>query len=176
MNKKGLVYVFTGDGKGKTSAAFWTGVRMALRGRRVAAVQFYKEARWPTAVQELSRKFKNFEVYLSGKGFYQLPTDHASKREHKKAAGEGLKKAGQLIKSSRYSLVILDEINNAMKDRLVKVEDVLRVLKNRGKTHVVLTGRYASKSVIRVADLVTEMEKVKHPFDKGVKAVKGLDF
>src|SRR3989344_8703888 len=93
----GLIYVFTGEGKGKTSAAFWTGVRAALRGMKVAAVQWYKEARWPTAEQEIGNKLKNFRVYLMGKGFYKLPTDHASSVEHKRAAQEALAKARELV-------------------------------------------------------------------------------
>ncbi|AKM78865.1 TPA: cob(I)yrinic acid a,c-diamide adenosyltransferase [Candidatus Beckwithbacteria bacterium] len=171
---KGLVYVFTGDGKGKTSAAFWTGVRLAARGKKVAAVQFYKEARWPTAEQDISKKFKNFKVYLSGKGFYKLPTDHAKPAEHKQAAEAGLKKAAELI--GKVDLLILDEINNAVKDKLIDLTALIDLISKRGQTHLILTGRGATRRVLEGADLVTEMKKVKHPFDQGKKAVKGLDY
>lgn len=171
---KGLVYVFTGSGKGKTSAAFWTGVRAALRGMSVVAIQWYKEARWPTVEQEIGKKLKNFEVYLMGKGFYKLPTDHASKSEHIKAAQKALEKARQL--AGKVDVLILDEVNNAIADRLIKVSEVIKMIEQRGKTHIIITGRKAHKSIIAQADLVTEMKNIKHPFDQGKKAVKGLDY
>lgn len=170
----GLVYVFTGEGKGKTSAAFWTGVRAALRGMKVAAIQWYKEARWPTAEQKISQKLPNFKVYLMGKGFYKLPTDHATGAEHKQAAEKALAKAKSL--AGRVDVLILDEVNNAIADKLIKVSEVIKVIEQRGKTHIIITGRKAHKSVIEIADLVTEMKNVKHPFDQGKKAVGGLDY
>lgn len=219
---KGLIYIFTGDGKGKTSAAFWTAMRLVLRGERVAVVQFYKEARWPTAEQMMpallaeiksrkilrlsgtshgsrraqddnlalrslaslsskgrsskAAKVGTFEVYLSGKGFYKLPTDHATPVEHKRAAEEGLEKVRELLRSKKYAAVILDEVNNTINDKLLKVNEVIKVIESRGKTHLVLTGRGAHKRVIAMADLVTEMRQVKHPFDQGKKAIKGLDY
>ncbi len=173
MNK-GLVYVFTGDGKGKTSAAFWTGVRAALSGMSVAAIQWYKEGRWPTAEQEIGKKLKNFKVYLMGKGFYKLPTDHASKDEHKQAAQKALGLAKELI--NKVDVLILDEVNNAVSDKLISVTEVMELIVHRRKTHLILTGRKADKKIIEVADLVTEMRKIKHPFDRGKKAVRGLDY
>ena len=173
MNK-GLIYVFTGDGKGKTSAAFWTGARAALSGMSVAAVQWYKEERWPTAEQEIGKKLKNFKVYLMGKGFYKLPTDHASKNEHKQAAQAALKLAKTLI--NQVDVLILDEVNNAVKDRLIDLIDLINLISKRGKTHIIITGRNVDKKIVELADLVTEMKQVKHPFDQGKKAVKGLDY
>lgn len=172
--KKGLVYVFTGDGKGKTSTAFWTGVRAALRGMKVAAVQWYKEAAWPTAEQKISQKLPNFKVYLMGKGFYKLPTDHATGAEHKRAAEEALVKAKSLV--GKVDMLILDEVNNVIADRLIKVSEVIEVIERRGKTHIIITGRKADKDIIALADLVTEMKKIKHPFDTGRKAIRGLDY
>ena len=171
---KGLVYVFTGDGKGKTSAAFWTGVRAALRGMRVAVIQWYKEARWPTAEQGIGKKLKNFKVYLTGKGFYKLPTDHATPQMHRQAAAAGLKQAEKLM--GKVDVLILDEVNNAVADGLIDLIDLIDLMTKRGKTHIIITGRKAHKSIIDIADLVTEMKKVKHPFDQGKKAVKGLDY
>ena len=171
---KGLVYVFTGDGKGKTSAAFWTGVRAALRGMKVAAIQWYKEAAWPTAEQKISQKLPNFKVYLMGKGFYKLPTDHASRAEHVKAAQEALGLAGKLV--DKVDVLILDEVNNAVHDKLINLIDLIDLISKRGNTHLILTGRGADKKIIVIADLVTEMKKIKHPFDQGKKAVRGLDY
>ena len=174
MKNKGMVYVFTGEGKGKTSAALGVGVRAALRGMEVGMVQWYKEKRWPVGEHKIEERISNFKVYALGSGFYKLPTDHATPKEHKQAAEEALKKAGELI--DKLDVLILDEINNAVKDKLVKEEDLLRLLEKRGKTHVILTGRRAARRVLAGADLVTECKKIKHPFDKGVKAIRGLDF
>ncbi len=174
MSTKGLVYVFTGDGKGKTSAALWTAMRMVAYGKRVAVVQFYKEARWPTAVQKIEKKFENFELYLSGKGFFKLPTDHATPQMHRKAAVAGLVRAEKLLK--KVGLLILDEVNNAISDKLVDLNQLTNLIDKRGKTHVILTGRKADKRIVEMADLVTNMQKIKHPFDRGKKAVKGLDY
>ena len=170
----GLIYVFTGEGKGKTSAAFWTGVRAALRGMKVAAIQWYKEARWPTAEQEIGKKLKNFKVYLMGRGFYKLPTDHASFEEHKQAAQGAIELARSLV--GKVDVLILDEVNNAVKDKLIDLIDLVGLISKRGKTHIIVTGRNAHKKIIEMADLVTEMKKIKHPFDQGKKAVKGLDY
>lgn len=174
MANKGLVYVFTGDGKGKTSAGFWTGVRAALSGKKVAVVQWYKEARWPTAEQEIEKHIPNIKVYLMGKGFYKLPTDHESEEGHRRAASEALGKALELL--DEVEVLILDEVLNAVGDGLVEEERVLSLLRKREGVHVILTGRGASKSLIEVADLVSEVKKIKHPFDRGIKAVKGLDY
>lgn len=170
----GLIYVFTGEGKGKTSAAFWTGVRAVLSGMRVAAVQWYKEAAWPTAEQEISQKLPNFKVYLMGKGFYKLPTDHATPQMHRQAAAAGLRQAEQLI--DKVDMLILDEVSNAVADGLINLIDLINLISKRGKTHIIITGRNAHKEIIELADLVTEMKKIKHPFDQGKKAVKGLDY
>lgn len=166
--------MFTGDGKGKTSAGFWTGVRAALSGKKVAVVQWYKEARWPTAEQEISRHVPNLEVFLTGKGFYRLPTDHASEDEHGQAAVEALALAEKLIK--KVDVLVLDEVVNAIGDKLIEEKKVLEIVRKRKEVHIVMTGRGASERLIEVADLVTEMRKIKHPFDSGIKAVKGLDY
>lgn len=171
---KGLVYVFTGNGKGKTSAALGVGMRAALSGMKVAMVCWYKEARWPISELGLPKKLKNFNIFLSGKGFYKLPTDHATGEEHKEAAMEALKKARVLL--GKVDVLILDEVNNAVKDGLIDLSALIDLISKRGRTHLIITGRYAHKKLVEVADLVTEMKKIKHPFDKGKKAIKGLDY
>jgi len=174
--KKGMIYVFTGEGKGKTSAALGVAVRAVCNGMKVGWMSWYKEESWPISEKNLPSRLdlEGLEMYFIGKGFYKLPTDHVTEKEHKKAAEDGLKLAEKLIK--RVDVLILDEINNAISDGLVEKNKVMDLLKKRGKIHVILTGRGASRSVLEVADLVTECKKIKHPFDKGVKAVKGLDF
>jgi len=172
--KKGLVYVFTGDGKGKTSAGLGVAVRAVCNEMKVGIVQWYKEKEWLVSEYKLGEKLKGVEIYPMGKGFYNLPTDKATKEEHVKAGQKALKKAESLLKE--VDVLVLDEINNAIKDELVGVEKVMRLIKKRGGVHLILTGRDANKQIVEIADLVTEMKKVKHPFDKGKKAVKGLDF
>lgn len=174
VGKKGMVYVFTGEGKGKTSAALWTAVRAAKTGMRVTVIMWYKEARWPTVDQGMEEDFGNIEICLMGKGFYQLPTDHASVGEHRQAAKKALELARQKI--NKVDLLVLDEVINALRDGLVNEDEVVKLLESRGETHLILTGRGASKRLIQLADLVTEMKKIKHPFDQGTKAIRGLDY
>ena len=169
---KGLVYVFTGEGKGKTSAALGVAVRAATCGMKVGWVSWYKEKRWP--ISEMKLKLKNLKMYFMGEGFYNLPTDHAKPAQHREAAVAGLKQAEKLLKT--VDVLVLDEINNAVVDKLIKIEQVMELVSKRGKTHLILTGRGAARRVLAGADLVTECKKIKHPFDKGIKAVKGLDY
>lgn len=172
MNTKGLVYVFTGDGKGKTSAALGVAVRAALTGMKVGWVSWYKEKRWPIA--EMKLKLKNLKMYWLGEGFYKLPTDHATPADHKHAAKKALKRAESLL--GKVDVLVLDEVNNVVNDKLIDLNSLTRLINNRGKTHLVLTGRGATRIILEGADLVTEMKKIKHPFDRGLKAVKGLDY
>lgn len=172
--KQGLVYVFTGEGKGKTSAALGVAVRAALTGMKVAIVQWYKEKRWPIAEHKLGEKFENIKIYPLGSGFYKLPSDHATPTAHKKAAQDALAQAGELI--GEVDLLVLDEICNTVGDKLLREKEVLELIEKRGKTHLVLTGRGATKEIIEKADLVTECRKIKHPYDKGRLAIRGLDY
>ncbi|OIP03419.1 hypothetical protein AUK18_02080 [Candidatus Beckwithbacteria bacterium CG2_30_44_31] len=168
--KQGLVYVFTGEGKGKTSAALGVAVRAVCSGMKVGWVSWYKEKVLP-ARMFLAGKL---EMYAIGKGFYNLPGDNASLPQHKSAANKALEQAKKLMKT--VDVLILDEVNNAVHDKLIKVKQVIDLINKRGKTHLVLTGRGACPELVERADLVTEMRKIKHPFDKGIKAVKGLDY
>lgn len=172
--EKGLVYVFTGKGKGKTSAAMWTAIRSVVWGKDVLVIAWYKEKKWPTAMQKVNSQFENLKVKVVGEGFYKLPTDHATEDEHRKSAAEGLKEAEDSL--SKVDVLVLDEVINAVGDGLIEKEDLLSLLRKRDKTHIILTGRGVFEELQKEADLVTEMKKIKHPFDKGIKAVKGLDF
>jgi len=168
--KKGLVYVFTGEGKGKTSAALGVAVRAVCSGMKVGWVSWYKEKVLPTRSVLEGR----LEMYAIGKGFYKLPGDKATPEEHKQAAAAALKQAEKLLKS--VDVLVLDEVNNAVHDKLIDLNHLINLINKRGKTHLILTGRNACPELCERADLVTEMKKVKHPFDKGIKAVRGLDY
>lgn len=196
MSSQGLVYIFTGDGKGKTSAALGMLVRALASDWEVGWISWYKEASWGISEHKLheilQEKTKNNLTFLPmGKGFYlqnaessegvkkvrahhATITDNDTPDEHRLAAEEALNKARELL--PQVQLLILDEICNAVRDGLLQEEAVVELLRHRGKTHVVLTGREAAPVLVEEADLVTEMKKIKHPFDQGKLAIKGLDF
>lgn len=175
---KGLIMVFTGDGKGKTSAALGTALRACGHNMRVSMVQFVKS---PTdSGEELAAKRlkPEFELITAGKGFLNIPGQQAPLEDHKRAAEEAFAFAQQRIASGYWDVVILDEINVAVDLGLLDVSRVVAVLKNKPqKLHVILTGRGAHADLIAAADMVTEMRLVKHPYDeKGMPAQRGIDY
>lgn len=185
----GLVYVFTGEGKGKTSAALGVATRSLLNGEKVVWVAFYKQESWGISEAKLKDKFPNLEMYFSGKGFKigkktvpvgnrgHVVVDSASEEEHKEAALAGLQLAANSLQQKPF-LLVMDEAINAVTDRLLESEDVIELINNRGDTHVILTGRAGepARMILAGADLVTECKKIKHPYDSGKLAVRGLDF
>lgn len=180
-NKKGLVIVYTGDGKGKTSAALGNVFRALGHGWRVLVIQFFK-GDWPVVFGEIesAKVHKNLEILQLGKGFVKIMGDNKPFSEHKMAADEAVKLAKEKINSGRYELVVLDEINYAidyLDVRLVELRDVLDIIDHKPVgTHLILTGRNAKPEIIERADLVTEMKEIKHPFQKGIQAQAGIDF
>ena len=186
-----MVYVFTGDGKGKTSASLGIALRALAAGLKVAIIQWYKDPAWRISEHNINSLLTpdtdaRFAIYAMGKGFNlkdkkiaplttgQVVVDTASQNEHKQAAEEALQKAVSLI--STVDVLILDEINNAINDNLIRVNEVKKLIANRQNTHLILTGRNAHLDILAAADLVTEMTKIKHPYDQGKLAIKGLDF
>ncbi len=197
--KQGLIYIFTGDGKGKTSAALGTVVRGLGNNWRVGWVSLYKEETWRLCEQEFfsslhADKNKNLDMFFMGKGFYikngkttssrvktanvnnAIVIDDDKKIDHKKAANLALQKIKNMLLSQTYDLIIMDELCNALDDKLLSFMEVRKILEKRKKTHIVITGRNCPKKLIDIADLVSEIKKIKHPFDTGINAVKGLDF
>jgi len=174
--KKGLVLVFTGQGKGKTSAALGTALRSVGHGQRVAIIQFIKGT-WHSGELEALKKFPQIEVYQAGAGFYQIREDKLPEEVHQKAAQQGLQLAQEKLFSKEYNLVILDEINNAVETNLIDEHDLVELIKLKPlKVNLLITGRNAKPSVIELADLVTEMKEIKHPFNQGILAKKGIDY
>lgn len=180
--REGLVYVFEGYGKGKTSAALGVAVRMLLTGKNVVWISWFKEKSWNISEMKLPKVFKkNLKMYWMGNGFFGGPDDHDTQDGHKKAAVKALSKAKEVLLKKEgtggmVDLLVLDEVLRAVNDRLLTIADVLEVIKLRGETHLILTGHDCPVAVKEIADLVTEMKKIKHPYDKGVLAVSGLDF
>jgi cob(I)alamin adenosyltransferase len=176
--QKGLIIVFTGDGKGKTSAALGIALRASGHSQYVSMVQFVKSPTDSGEERAADRLKPQFELITTGRGFMNIPGDIAPVPEHKKAAEAAFILSQQRILSGYWDIVILDEINVAVKLGLLDISRVLELLRKKPKNlHVVLTGRDAHDELIEMADLVTEMRLIKHPYDEnGIPAQKGIDF
>lgn len=192
----GLVYAFTGEGKGKTSAALGVAVRAALIDQKVVWISFYKGKDWDLAEKHLPDMLPHLTMHFAGKGFMiaeakekkaksgvgyakiageHVVIDTATDDEHLQAARAGLELAGNAL-SQKPFLLILDEILNAVSEGLIREKDLLSLIEKRGQTHIVLTGRGVTENIIRASDLVTECTKIKHPYDSGKLAIRGLDY
>ncbi|MCG8510804.1 MAG: cob(I)yrinic acid a,c-diamide adenosyltransferase [Rhodospirillales bacterium] len=173
---KGLVIVHTGKGKGKSSAAFGMIFRQIAHGHRCAVVQFIKGGMESGEKKLITERFSDLcEFHAMGEGFTWETQDKGRDME---MAGKAWAKAKELILDEDNRMVLLDEINIALRYDYISLEEVVAFLRERkpAMTHVVLTGRNAKPELIDLADLVTEMELVKHPFRSGVKAQAGVEF
>ncbi len=176
--EKGLVIVFTGNGKGKTTAALGMGLRTLGHGYKVAIIQFIKGS-WTTGEKKAFEKFSNNIEWKSlGAGFTWETQNRNKDQFLVKNAWEVAK---ECIKNESYKLVILDEINIAIKLGYINTEEIIIFLKdlnmNKNLCHVILTGRGASEEIIAFADLVTEMKLIKHPFrEQGIKAQECVEY
>ena len=175
---RGLVQVYTGDGKGKTTASIGLAIRAMGSGLRVLMVQFIKSARPTGEVMAASGFDPGFRIVPTGRGFVGLGARSESDRESSaEAAAEALVFAWDCMISGKYDVLILDEINCAVALGLVPAEDVLRMIQEKPEgVELVLTGRSADSRILEAADLVTEMREVKHPFRRGVAARRGIEF
>lgn len=170
----GLVYVFTGDGKGKTSAALGIALRAAGHGLRTH-ITFFMKGEYPYGEQKTLGLLPNISVARFGSLEFVDPAN--VKPEEKEQARLALENARIAAQSGHFDLVILDEVNVAAAWKLIGVGDVLRFLKEKPENvDVILTGRYANPEVIAIADLVTEMKEIKHPHQKGIPSRKGIDY
>jgi cob(I)alamin adenosyltransferase len=177
QKERGLVIVYTGRGKGKTTAALGIVLRAVGHGYRVCMIQFIKGEWYYGELTSSKRLEPEFEMIAAGKGFVGIIDDDHPVEDHQQAARQTLELAREKLASGIYDILILDEINYAVKLNLITVQDVLDLIAARpDRTTLVLTGNYASDQVMQVADLVTEMKEVKHPYQSGIKAKKGIDF
>lgn len=173
---KGLVIINTGNGKGKTTAALGTALRAAGYNLKVLIIQFVKGS-WMYGELESLKKISQIELIRVGEGFVGIIDDRKPFEMHVKAAQEGLRIAQEKVKSGDYDLVVLDEVVGAVVGKLIKLEDLLNLIEVRKEyTDLILTGRSAPQELIDVADMVTEMTEVKHPFQKGLFAKRGIDY
>ena len=183
---RGQVLLYTGEGKGKTTSAFGVALRAVGRGWKVSMIQFTKMGEWPPGepmgeISGAKRLAPEVEVISTGIGFVNIFGDTYTFEEHRAAAQKGLELAGEKISGGEFQLVILDEILGAVDQGQIDLDQVLGLI--RGKPHAVnllLTGHDAQKRfldrLLPVVDLATEMVKLKHPFDEGHQARKGLDY
>ena len=177
MSKDGLVIVYTGNGKGKTTAALGMALRAIGYDHKVCMLQFIKGS-WHYGEMDSSKKLEpNFELIAVGKGFVGILDDNSPREEHEKYATEALKICREKIFSENYNVIILDEVNYAINLGLIDVEEIIKLIKEKPTSlNLVLTGNHAKDEIIKLADLVTEMKEIKHPFKSGIKAKKGIDF
>lgn len=173
---KGLLIVHTGTGKGKTSAALGMVLRHIGHGYPVGVVQFTKSPAWDTGEARVLAKFPELvTLHIMGEGFTWETQDRARDIA---AASAGWERAKELIRDDRHRMVLLDELNIVLRYDYLPIENVLTFLRDEkpADKHVVITGRNAHASLIEMADLVTEMTLVKHPFRQGVIGQKGIEF
>ncbi|MDP8012017.1 MAG: cob(I)yrinic acid a,c-diamide adenosyltransferase [Thermoplasmata archaeon] len=187
--KKGLVEIYTGNGKGKTTAAIGLAVRAAGYGLKVYIIHFMKSKKYGE-----SRSLKKIEgikeIYI-GKPYF-ITKDPSIKdkfkdvvvfepghppEDYKELIRKGLEKVKNILKSGKYDIIILDEIITANYFELVSTDEIKSIIDEKPKNvEIILTGRYASEDLISIADLVTEMKEVKHPYQKGIIARKGIEY
>ncbi len=176
-----MLLIYTGNGKGKTTAALGMALRAAGWGKKISILQFVKQESWPEGAR-LSIRNKladNIEIKALGSGFVGIMGDTKPRQVHVARAHQAVQTALEKITSDSFDLIILDELLGSLKGKLITkldVQKILGALKSHPKTDLVLTGRHAPKWLVDQADLVSEVKEVKHPFQKGIQAKKGIDY
>lgn len=175
-----MIAVYTGNGKGKTTACIGVMTRAVGRGKKAIMIQFIKGP-WISGEHKFLDDFVNLsgrmKIYRGGLGFVRILGDKISFEKHKKAAEKTLLKAKGAIMSKKWDIIVLDEINVAVSLKLIRARDVINVLRFAPKNKlIILSGRNAPKSFIKIADLVSEIKDIKHPYNRGKKALIGFDF
>lgn len=168
-----MIIIFTGDGKGKTSAALGTALRASGWQKRVAILQFIKGNK-QTGEWQAIKKLGNIDIF-------QFLNDHnlyiaEPEQKHRESMNEAIAHLKSILQEEKYDLVILDEINNAIHHQLLDPDQIVTLLKSYPKIDFILTGRNLDRKLLALADTVTEMRKIKHPFDSKTMAKKGIDY
>lgn len=174
---EGIVVVFTGKGKGKTTAALGIVLRAVGHGHRVGMIQFIKGEWYYGELTSSKRLEPEFEMIVAGKGFVGIIDDDHPIEDHRIAAQKAVNITKEKLSSGNYDIMILDEVNYALNLNLIVLSDVLDIIRSRPKkTTLIMTGNYAPREVLEIADLVTEMKEIKHPYSRGIRAKKGIDY
>jgi cob(I)alamin adenosyltransferase len=174
---KGLVVVITGNGKGKTTTALGIAVRACGHNLRTCIIQFMKGDIYAGEWDGIKKMNCGVELISTGKGFCGIQGNPYPYEEHRENAQEAIQLARQKMESGQFDILILDEINNALSLRLVDLEQVLEVIRQKpAGMHLVLTGRDAHPQVIELADTVSEINEIKHAYRKGIEPQPGIDY
>ena len=174
---KGLIHIYTGEGKGKTTASVGLAVRAAGQGLKVLFVQFFKLDDASSGEKEILKKLPGIELLRSNVRHPMFTKEKTDKELLKQSIGETFETVKKKIASDDISLLVLDEINSVLTGGWLDIDDMIDFLENRPEgLEVVLTGRDAPVELVKMADYVTEMLKIKHPFDNGIKARKGIEY
>ena len=173
-----MLIIFTGNGKGKTTAALGQALRAVGDGKKVLMVEFIKGP-WKSGEDVSSKKFKpNFKIVKSGLGFVGISGDKLPLKDHARAAANGLEYARKEIGKKKWNIVILDEVWNAVHLKLIAKKQISDFIKEflPKLEHLIMTGRDCPKEFVNKADLVTEMKEIKHPFAKGITDRRGVEY
>lgn len=173
MAARGLVLIFTGNGKGKTTAAFGQALRAAGHGLKVCIIQFIKGSRAPGEVKALAALQECIEIHVTGSGFTWQQAEDVVRQK----ALEGWALAQEKIMSDAYDMIILEELTYLINYGILDEQSILKTIKGRPvRQHLIITGRDAGANLINAADLVTEMKEIKHHFAQGIMAQQGIEF
>lgn len=175
MDSKGYIQVYTGNGKGKTTAAIGLAIRAAGRDQRTYVAQFMKKGEYGEILL-INKYLKDFIVIEQfGLFTFHHKGDVVSEKE-KNAALKGIDAVKNAIKSEKYNIIILDEVNVLLHFKIIGINHILEIIKKKPKNiELILTGRYAPDEILKRANLITEMKKIKHYFDSGIKARTGIE-
>lgn len=176
--RHGLTIIYTGNGKGKTTAVVGLTVRAAGNRMRVFFLQFIK-GQWKTGERAILQNLPGVDLEVTGRGFTieRLRNPSIPLKDHAAAAAHGWEVAQQIVHEGAYDLVVLDELLGAIKAGLVPLEEVIELVRSKPpELHLALTGRNAPPELVKVADLVSEVQPVKHPYQRGIKAQRGIEF
>lgn len=173
--RQGLVQVYQGTGKGKTTAALGLALRASGFGLRTCFIQFMKESTQVSGEVEAIKGLKNIDIFRFGESFIANPPEAAP--AIKKRISDGLDFAKEVIIKGEYNIVVLDEINVALHLKVAELEDVLKLVRLRDpEVELVLTDRYPPQEILEMADLITDMDLIKHPYDEGIGAREGVEY
>ncbi len=174
---RGLVVVITGHGKGKTTTALGIAVRACGHGMRICIIQFMKGDLYSGEWDGVKKMDCAIELHATGKGFCGIQGNPYPYREHRQNAQDAVALAREKMASGNFDLIILDEINNALHLKLVDLEQVLSLIREKPPlVHLVLTGRDAHEEVVEQADTVSEVVEIKHAYRKGIEPQRGIDY
>ncbi|UCH09656.1 MAG: cob(I)yrinic acid a,c-diamide adenosyltransferase [Fidelibacterota bacterium] len=175
--RRGLLIVYTGTGKGKTTAALGTAFRALGYGWKVCMVQFIKGTWKYGEMKSIAAYGEQFELHPLGVGFYKILDDDQPEEVHREAAAKAVDLVIEKLESAEYDLVIADELSVAYDIELIDDTAIHRILEARPThIHLIVTGRGAPEFLIEAADMVTEMREIKHPYQQGIKAQPGIDY